>query len=92
MWDGIGKTLHTIKSHIGWYYPIYRQIKKKIEDMAKKISIILVIIAYISLIVRGFMYGISEGLVRLGISLSCFAIIPFFFLLKDDDDYNVKTK
>lgn len=61
--------------------------------MVKKVSIILFIIAYISIITEGFMQSISEGLVRLGISLSCFAIIPFFFLLKDDDDdYNVKTK
>ena len=58
----------------------------------KKVSIILFIIAYISIITEGFMQSISEGLVRLGISLLCFAIIPFFFLLKDDDDYNVKTK
>lgn len=54
----------------------------------KIIIIILLIIAYISIIAEGFMQSISEGLVRLGISLLCFAIIPFFFLLKDDNDYD----
>ena len=53
--------------------------------MAKKISIILVIIAYISLIVRGFMYGISEGLLRLAFCSLCFAILPPLFSLNDDN-------
>ena len=56
--------------------------------MAKKVSIILFIIAYISLIVRGFMYGISEGLLRLGFCSLCFAILAPLFSLIDDN----KTK
>ena len=50
--------------------------------------IILLIIAYISLITEGFIYGIAEGFGRLGIvSLISAIIIPFlYFLDKDNDD------
>lgn len=60
--------------------------------MAKKVSIILVIIAYISLIVRGFMYGISEGLLRLAFCSLCFAILPPLFSLDDDNKKKNKLK
>lgn len=55
-----------------------------------KIIIILLIIVYISLIAEGFIYGIAEGLWRLGIVSLCFAIfiVPFVFLLNKDDKIN----
>ena len=65
----------------------------------KIIIIILLIIAYISIIVEGFICGISEGLLRLALCSLCFAIIiPFLPFLslpnkgdkfddKSDDDY-----
>ena len=58
----------------------------------KKVSIILVIIAYISLIVRGFMYGISEGLLRLAFCSLCFAILPPLFSMDDDNKKKNKLK
>lgn len=56
----------------------------------KTIIIILLIIAYISLITEGFIHGIAEGLGRLGIVSLCFVIFitPFLSLLNKDDDDN----
>ena len=50
--------------------------------MAKKLSIILLIIAYISIVAEGFLHSISDGLIRLALCSLCF-IIPFSFLLND---------
>ena len=50
--------------------------------MAKKVSLILLIIAYISIIAEGFLHSISDGLIRLALCSLCF-IIPFSFLLND---------
>ena len=51
--------------------------------------IILLIIAYISLIAEGFIYGIAEGLRILGIvSLIFTVIIPILYFLYMDDKNN----
>lgn len=56
----------------------------------KTIIIILLIIAYISLITEGFIHGTAEGLERLGIVSLSFVIFvtPFLSLLNKDDDDN----
>ena len=55
----------------------------------KIIIIILLIIAYISLTAEGFIYGIAEGLRRLGIvSLISTIIIPILYFLYMDDKNN----
>lgn len=53
--------------------------------MAKKVSIILLTIAYISLVAEGFMQSISEGLLRLALCSVCFAILPPLFSLIDNN-------
>ena len=53
--------------------------------MAKKLSIILLIIAYISIVAEGFIHSISEGLLRLALCSLCFAILPPLFSLNDDN-------
>lgn len=51
--------------------------------------IILLIIAYISLTAEGFIYGIAEGLRRLGtVSLISTIIIPILYFLYMDDKNN----
>ena len=61
----------------------------------KKVSMILLIIAYISLIAEGFICGISEGLLRLALCSLCFAIIipflPFLSLPNKDDKFDDKS-
>ena len=63
--------------------------------MAKKLSIILLIIAYISIVAEGFIHSISEGLLRLALCSLCFAIIipflPFLSLPNKDDKFDDKS-
>ena len=54
--------------------------------MAKKVSITLLIIAYISIVAEGFIHSISEGLLRLGLVSICVAIIIPLFSLIDDNE------
>ena len=63
---------------------------RNIKKITMRITIIiLLIIAYISLIAEGFIYGIAEGLGRLGIvSLISAIIIPFLYFLYKDDKNN----
>ena len=63
---------------------------RNIKKITMRITIIiLLIIAYISLIAEGFIYGIAEGLGRLGIvSLIFTVIIPILYFLYMDDKNN----
>ena len=49
----------------------------------KKVSIILLIIAYISIVAEGFICSVSEGLLRLGLISLCFAIFLPLLPLND---------
>ena len=51
----------------------------------KIVTIALLIIAYISAVVEGFIHSISEGLLRLALCSLCLAIPLPLFLLNDDN-------
>lgn len=51
----------------------------------KIVTIALLIIAYISAVVEGFIHSISEGLLRLALCSLCLAILLPLFLLNDDN-------
>ena len=57
----------------------------------KIIIIILLIIAYISAVVEGFIHSISEGLLRLALCSLCLAILLPLFLLNDDNKFDDKS-
>lgn len=61
----------------------------------KIVTIALLIIAYISAVVEGFIHSISEGLLRLALCSLCFAIIipflPFLSLPNKDDKFDDKS-
>ena len=70
-------------------------MKNTKKSTIKIIIIILLIIAYISIIAEGFICGISEGLLRLALCSLCFAIIipflPFLSLPNKDDKFDDKS-
>ena len=51
----------------------------------KIVTIALLIIAYISAVVEGFIHSISEGLLRLALCSLCLAILLPLFLLNDNN-------
>ena len=57
----------------------------------KIVTIALLIIAYISAVVEGFIHSISEGLLRLALCSLCLAILLPLFLLNDDNKFDDKS-